>query len=1059
MAWFRLNQNRLRTERRDELEAFVHAEPGPGARCGRPVILPGSYPGSPRNMYNLYLDALAIIRVHGRPDYFITFTANPLWAEITQHLLHGQRAADRPDLVARVFHLKLPALIHDLTILGVLGDAVAWTWVVEFQKRGLPHAHILLVVAAKHKPRTAEDIDARVTAELPLPSNRAQDGLAATVRRCMLHGPCGARNPAAPCMREDRTCRAGYPKDFRTQTFMQPDAYPAYRRRDQGVTAEKNGVLLDNRDVVPYSPYLLHKYNAHLNVEVVTGIRLVKYMYKYAFKGHDRASITVDSPIDEIQEHLDARYVGASEAAWRLFEFPIHGTSHMVSRLHVHLPNENPVTFSEGDEAAALAAATSQLSTLTAWFKLNSDLAAAGPPVPLLARPYNEVPLYCTWQQKTHTWQLRKNGPVPSQHALGRMPPVSPTEGERYFLYLLLLHTPGARSYTDLRTVADTTFDTFQLAATARGLCDSDDHYHEALAEVLASSTPARARRFLATLLACCDVADGASLWQSFADDLAQDFRLRLPHDLALQAALGDLQHHLSRHGKSNGDFHISLPNGFDHEAYRLRELRAELQYNPADEAHAATSMRQQMNAEQAQAYDAALSALEDNVGRIFYVDGPGGTGKSFLLEALLHFVRGKGHIAVACAWSGLAASLLPGGRTCHARFGFPVPLPRDHVPWNITARSGKGQLLARAQLLIWDEVGTASAAALDAADECLRDICSSDAPFGGKVVLLAGDLRQTLPVVPFADRDEIIRCSVPSSRIWKSGCLQHFCLTQNLRAASDPAFSAFLLRIGDGSEPYDLEHGASTVHLPAQLLAPLGTTLAEFLAHVYGDIASASLSALQTPTTDALNFLATRAILAPKHEDVNALNDAALGSFPAATHQVLHATTYIPGATAEDLASFPAEYLDALDLPGLPPARLAMCPGAVVMLVRNIDYENGLCNGTRALVVSVSRRSLDILVLTGRSQGHRAFLPRIPMTPSEYSLPVRVTRRQFPVRLAWAITINKAQGQTLQRSSAIFRFSFRVSWSSCHSGFTLTCLKPAPIHVSISPRRRPLPS
>lgn len=111
---------------------------------------------------------------------------------------------------------------------------------------------------------------------------------------------------------------------------------------------------------------------------------------------------------------------------------------------------------------------------------------------------------------------------------------------------------------------------------------------------------------------------------------------------------------------------------------------------------------------------------------------------------------------------------------------------------------------------------------------------------------------------------------------------------------------------------------------------------------------------------------------------------------------------------------------MNSLDLPGLPPSVLTLCRGALVILLRNIDYERGLCNGTRCLVINISARVLDVLVLTGKSIGKRAFIPRIPLSPSEAMLPVKLIRRQFPVRLAWALTINKAQGQTLRRCGLV---------------------------------------
>ena len=202
LAYLRSHQQELRAESYQELASACAGEdfkPGEST-VGRRVVLPASYPGSPRHMQGNYLDALAMVRVLGKPDFLITFTANPNWPEVLAALQTGQSPHDRFDIVARVFHLKLQALLRDLIDEGVLGKAVGWTWVVEFQKRGLPHAHILLIVASADKPRTPAEIDARVCAELPDPADPNAAELLDVVSRSHMHGPCGARNPSAPCM-------------------------------------------------------------------------------------------------------------------------------------------------------------------------------------------------------------------------------------------------------------------------------------------------------------------------------------------------------------------------------------------------------------------------------------------------------------------------------------------------------------------------------------------------------------------------------------------------------------------------------------------------------------------------------------------------------------------------------------------------------------------------------------------------------------------------------------------------------------------------------------------
>ncbi|GMF19874.1 unnamed protein product [Phytophthora fragariaefolia] len=137
---------------------LVHPDRRPGYerflnQVGKQVVLPDSHVGSPRNMYKHYQESMAIVREYGKPDAFITMTCNPKWVEIIVLLPDDQTAQDRPDIVARVWQLKLKAKLADLDE-GLLGRLEARIYVVEFQKRGLPHAHIVIIVAEEDKPRT-----------------------------------------------------------------------------------------------------------------------------------------------------------------------------------------------------------------------------------------------------------------------------------------------------------------------------------------------------------------------------------------------------------------------------------------------------------------------------------------------------------------------------------------------------------------------------------------------------------------------------------------------------------------------------------------------------------------------------------------------------------------------------------------------------------------------------------------------------------------------------------------------------------------------------------------
>lgn len=268
LNYLRMNQKKLRVELYSGLHDALNAGDDNAAEVGRKFILPSSFSGGPRQMKLLYQDAMAIVCKYGKPDLFVTFTCNPKWPEITRELKEGQDASDRPDLVSHVFHMKLRELLNDINN-GVLGTPIAKVWVIEFQKRGLPHAHLLIILEDQSKMRTPEEFDTMVSAEFPdaeLYPNGFQ-----TVASCMVHGPCGVINPTSPCM-EDGICKKKYPRNFNEQTSCDEAGYPLYRRRNTGQTFTINRgntqYEVDNRWVVPHNLYLCTKYNAHINVEV-----------------------------------------------------------------------------------------------------------------------------------------------------------------------------------------------------------------------------------------------------------------------------------------------------------------------------------------------------------------------------------------------------------------------------------------------------------------------------------------------------------------------------------------------------------------------------------------------------------------------------------------------------------------------------------------------------------------------------------------------------------------------------------------------------------------------
>ncbi|XP_067214192.1 uncharacterized protein [Linepithema humile] len=338
------HQKELRSETYQGLRDYIQTMTNNlNGRIGKMIILPSTFIGSPRNMMQNYQDAMAIVSKFGKPDLFITMTCNPKWREIEENLLPGQQASDRPDICARVFNIKKNYLIDLIVKQKFFGEVAAFVYVIEFQKRGLPHVHMLITLKYNFKITTPQIVDKYISAEIPDPSdNRILHDI---VMKHMIHGPCGDW-----CL-VDGKCSKHYPKSYFEETKMDEDAYPYYCRRNNGKNFKRpGGYIVDNRYVVPYCPTLSIIFNCHINVEVVSSIKSVKYLYKYIYKGHDVAAITIE-PITEnviidhdeiISKHnyIETRYVGPVEACWRILGKKLQDKSHTIMRLPVHLPNE-----------------------------------------------------------------------------------------------------------------------------------------------------------------------------------------------------------------------------------------------------------------------------------------------------------------------------------------------------------------------------------------------------------------------------------------------------------------------------------------------------------------------------------------------------------------------------------------------------------------------------------------------------------------------------------------------------------------------------------------------
>ncbi|KAL6509985.1 hypothetical protein OROHE_020602 [Orobanche hederae] len=204
LKWTRNNQETLRVDLYHNMCDAVTRGDTSAAGLGKRIVLPRSFTGSPRYMMQNYQDAMALCRAYGNPDLFITFTYNPKWPEISEMMTYvpGQKAHDRPEVGTRVFKMKLTEMLDDFTKKQIFGDCRAVVYVIEFQKRGLPHEHILLWLEERYKCRTPGEIDDIISAEIPSPIHDP-DGYK-IVTEYILYGPCGKDAKYDPCTAEGK---------------------------------------------------------------------------------------------------------------------------------------------------------------------------------------------------------------------------------------------------------------------------------------------------------------------------------------------------------------------------------------------------------------------------------------------------------------------------------------------------------------------------------------------------------------------------------------------------------------------------------------------------------------------------------------------------------------------------------------------------------------------------------------------------------------------------------------------------------------------------------------
>ncbi|XP_043474367.1 ATP-dependent DNA helicase pif1-like [Leptopilina heterotoma] len=640
---------------------------------------------------------------------------------------------------------------------------------------------------------------------------------------------------------------------------------------------------------------------------------------------------------------------------------------------------------------------------------------------------YCEVPSYYTFNKSDGRFVRRKRGKCVTGHigvfrdpAIGRVYTIHPQNSECFHLRLLLYNVRGPTSFEDIKTVLGKIHPTFKAACKVLGLLEDDVHWEDALREAALCNSSKKLRELFAIMVVFCDLSDPTDLWLKFRDSLAEDYFRdaqrsilsttfeNAPHLYGL--CLANIEEVTMRIGhKTLNDCHLPSPSVTCQQGNADFIRETSTSYNVSELLSFVSENEPKLSNEQIAVYESVLFSINSDSSQMFFLDAPGGTEKTFLIKLILAKVRSQGKIAIAVASSGIAATLLPGGRTAHSMFKIPINIEQMETPvCSVSRNSPVAEVLKECALIVWDECTMAHKKSIEALDRTLKDIRCNTSDMGGLTILFSGDFRQTLPVITRGTRADEINACIKKSFIWTK--ISRVSLSTNMRVQLQgeqeaQQFSDLLLKIGQG----DVEDNNGFIDVPSSLCTTV-TSQEELINNVFP----------------------------PTNEQAALINKKILSSFEAEERKYLSINTPMNG---DNFIHCPVELLESVIAPGLPAHELIIKIGAPIMLLRNINPPK-LCNGTRLRVKALHRFVIETDILTGCAAGESVFIPRIPLIPSNY--PFEFKRLQFPISICFAMTVNKSQGQTLSTAG------IDVSTVECfsHGQFYVACSRVSYLHI-----------
>jgi hypothetical protein len=489
---------------------------------------------------------------------------------------------------------------------------------------------------------------------------------------------------------------------------------------------------------------------------------------------------------------------------------------------------------------------------------------------------YSEIPRHYVW--KDLAWHPRRR----DTSSLGRMHVVGADDSELFHLRRLLCIVKGATCFDDVKTVMGVKYPSFKEACAARGMLLDDAEYVAAMQDFCDSECSVDAiRRQYAFMLVHCRPTNALAIFEMFQSELCG---CECPQHSDIQCTLWALAYFCNEMGRSLAEFGFVLadtPMMID---------------NPTDSDESLRPLRDRafarFSAQQASAAAQIFQAVEKGQGGVFYIQASGGCGKSFWANGVGAALRVAGYTPVVVAASGLAATVLDGGRTAHSVFG--IPLEVDENSWCQCDQSARTAIML-SDIIFWDECSMLHVNAANCVNRSLQDWTKSPSLFGGKVMVFMGDFQQLLPVVRGGSGDS---ATIMEADWWSQVHVLRF--SRNFRS-DDAEYCDMLHQVGSGAW--------TEVAVPAERVT---RSIDELCVSVFGDLCS---------TQDINSHIVTLTL-----DDAATINSHVIAKLPGSLVMAAAADVKI---NCKDPDLYSDEFVQSLMIPGAPPAVLELKEGA----------------------------------------------------------------------------------------------------------------------------------